>query len=138
MRHRICVIIVIGPKALQLCTHESLSGWLSVALVLLVLWSSHLASCHTISPFEVARLVDRRLAREEQVAAAVESTTGNRLERALSRTQVRLATSRLRDVDPVAAVPLVVPWRDLRSLALVAVLYLGVGYAGTLGITIPR
>src|SRR5438105_718764 len=47
--------ILVAAKALQLATHEPMSGWLPVALVLLVLWSIHLALHHSISPFEVAR-----------------------------------------------------------------------------------
>ncbi len=130
-------LILLLAKTIQLSTRQPMSGWLPVALLLLGIWTVHLALHHSISPFEVARLVDRRLSLQEQVATAVESTTGDRLERALSRTQVRLATSRLRDVDPVRALPLVIPWRDLRGLAGIVVLYGVVGFIGSLGLNLP-
>jgi hypothetical protein len=134
----LCGLVLLVAKTIEVVNHEPMTGWLWLGLFLVAGWAAHLSLHHAISPFEVARLVDRRMALNAQLATAVESTIGSRLERALSRTQVRLATNRLRDVEPSHALPLVVPWRDLRGLAVVVVTYVIVSYAGTLGINLPR
>jgi hypothetical protein len=134
----VCALVLVVAKSMEAINHEPMTGWLWLALFLVVGWCGHLALNHSISPFEVARLVDRRMELNAQVATAVESTIGSRLERALTRTQVRLATNRLRDIEPTRALPLVVPWRDLRGLGALVVAYAVVSYAGTLGINLPR
>jgi hypothetical protein len=134
----LCSLVLVVAKSIEAVNHEPMTGWLWLALFLVVGWCGHLALNHSISPFEVARLVDRRMELNAQVATAVESTIGSRLERALTRTQVRLATNRLRDIEPSHALPLVIPWRDLRGFGALVVAYVVVSFAGTLGINLPR
>ncbi len=134
----LCAIVILLTKIGELITHQPPSAWVMLALFLVVLWASHLALNHVITPFDVARLVDRRLALHAQTATAVEYTLRDRLDRPLARTQVRVATNGLRDLDPNQAIPFLVPGRDLEVLGLVGGLLVLVSVVGTLGITLPR
>jgi hypothetical protein len=132
------LILLLGARALEVVIRQPPSPWISLAIFVIVGWSIHLALHHTISPFEVARLVDRRMALNAQLATAVEFTLRDRLDRPLARTQIRMATNRLRDVEPRQAIAFVVPGRDLRIVGLVAALYLALSEVSALGLNSPQ
>jgi len=131
------VIVLLAARFADMTFHLPLGAWVPLVLFFVIGWSIHLALHHAISPFEVARLVDRRLGLNAQVATAVEHTLDNHLDKPFVRLQVRQATQRVRGIDPGRAIPLVVPARDIRLLALAIAVYaatLIVGSLGSLGI----
>jgi|GEM_PF-4239059 len=130
--------ILLAARVADLAFHLPINTWLPLILFLVIGWSVHLALHHVISPFEVARLVDRRLGLNAQVATAVEFTLDNHLDQPFARLQVRQATQRIRGIDPVRAIPFVLPPRDIRLFALAVVLYVATLIVGSLGsLTLP-
>lgn len=134
----ICGIILLAARLTQLITHVSFGALITLAVFLLAGWGLHLALHHAIAPFEVARLIDRNLGLNAQIATAVEFTLTDRIDRPLARTQIRQATNRLRELDPRAAFPLLWPGRDARILATVVVAYGVTGVLSTMGVNLPR
>ncbi|HVC34558.1 MAG TPA: hypothetical protein VNL16_13695 [Chloroflexota bacterium] len=134
----LCAVILLLARSIQVMIQRPMSGWLPLVLFVVLGWGLHLAFHHEIPSFEVARLVDRRAGLQAQLATAVEYTASRRMDEPLVKTQVRLATSRLRDLDPRQVVPLVWPSTDLRLFVLVAALYGAVSFVGTLGLSLPR
>src|SRR5579884_443235 len=134
----LCAVILLLAKALQVVSLRPISTWLPVVLFVVLGWAFHLAMHHEIPSFEVARLVDRRAGLHAQLATAVEYTLARRLDEPLVKTQIRLATGRIRELEPSEVVPLVWPSRDLQLLAVVAALYGAVTVAGSLGLSVPR
>lgn len=134
----ICAVILLVAKSAQVLSSHPMSGWLPLALFLVLGWGFHLAFHHQIPSFEVARLVDRRAGLQAQLATAVEYTLTRRLDEPLARTQIRLATVRLRELEPDRVVPLVWPGNEARMLILVAALYGALSFVGSLGLTLPR
>jgi hypothetical protein len=130
--------LLLVAKAIELMTHQPMSAWLPLGVFLVVAWSVHLALHHTISPFDVARFVDKSEGLNAQLATAVEYTMRDRIDRPLARTQIRLATNRLRDVEPTRAIPLIIPWRDAQVLGVVVGLFLAGSAASSLGLNEPR
>jgi hypothetical protein len=131
------MILLVG-KALEVASGAPQTPWLSLIVLVVLGWSVHLALHHPIPPFDVARLVDRRLQLKSQIATAVETTTADRLDRPLARTQVRQATNCLRELNPNTAIPVRLPERDLRALAGVLVLYTVLLVGVRLGVNLPR
>lgn len=134
----LCAVILLLARAIQLASLHPMSAWLPLALFLVLGWAFHLALHHEIPSFEVARLVDRRAGLNAQLATAVEYTLARRLDEPLVKTQIRMATGRIRELEPAEVVPLIWPGREVRMLALVAVLYGAITFVGTLGLTVPR
>lgn len=134
----ICGIFLLAARLTQLATHQSHSVVVTLAVFVVAGWGLHLALHHSISAFEVARLIDRRLGLKAQIATAVEFTLTDRLDRPLVRTQIRQATQRLRDLDPDVAFPLVWPGRDARVLATVVAAYAVASLVGASGVSLPR
>lgn len=134
----LCAFILVLAHAAQLLGVRAASAWLPLLLVVVLGWGFHLAFHHVISSFEVARLVDRRAGLQAQLATAVEYTLGQRLNEPLARTQVRLATIRLRELEPRSVVPLVWPGGDARLLAMAVVMYGALSVVGTFGFTRPQ
>ncbi|MGH2459799.1 MAG: hypothetical protein ACRDIY_13130 [Chloroflexota bacterium] len=134
----ICGLILVLAKAVQVLWQHPMSGWLPLILFLVLGWSFHLAVHHRIPSFEVARLVDQRAALQAQLATAVEYTASRRAEAPLAKSQVRLATVRLRELEPSRVVPLIWPGREARILAAMVALYAGLSVVGSLGLTLPR
>jgi hypothetical protein len=134
----LCGVILLVAKALQVVSVHPMSSWLPLVLFLVIGWGFHLALHHEIPSFEIARLLDRRVGLQAQLATAVEYTLARRLDEPLVKTQVRLATTRIRELEPSDVVPVVWPTGELRMLALVGVLYGAVSVVGSLGLTLPR
>jgi hypothetical protein len=134
----LCGMLLVVAKGLQVLTREPQSPWLPLVLFLIAGWAIHLAMHHAISPFDVARFVDRRMDLRAQVATAVELSVKSRLDQPLVRTQVRVATNRLRDLEPRQTIPFVLPGRDAQALGVVVVAYAIVTFVGTLGIDLPQ
>jgi hypothetical protein len=134
----LCALLLLVAKIYETSLDHPLTAWLPLILFFVVGWAVHLSLHHAITPFEVARMVDRRMKLDAQVATAVEYTLSDRLDRPLARTQVRFATNRLRELEPHDVIPLVVPGRDIRVLAFIGVAYAAVAYAGTLGLNLPK
>jgi hypothetical protein len=130
--------IVLVGKAVEVASGRPQTPWLPLIVFLVLGWSIHLALHHPIPPFDVARLVDRRLQLKSQIATAVETTTADRLDRPLARTQVRQATNCLRELNPNTAIPVRLPGRDLWSLAGVVAVYAILVIGARLGVTVPR
>jgi len=119
----LCGVILVGAKGLEVLTREPISPWLPLVLFLITGWAIHLAMHHAITPFDVARFVDRQSHLGAQVATAVELSVESRLDQPLVRTQVRVATNRLRDLEPRQSIPVVLPGRDAQVLGVVVVAY---------------
>jgi hypothetical protein len=134
----LCSAILVAAKGLQVLTGEPMSPWLPLGLFLIAGWAIHLAMHHAITPFDVARFVDRQMDLRAQVATAVELSAKSRLDQPLVRTQVRVATNRLRDLEPSHTIPFVLPGRDAEALALVVVAYAIVTFVGTMRINLPQ
>jgi hypothetical protein len=134
----ISAIVLLLAKAIEVATGRPQTPFLPLLLFLIIGWSLHLALHHPISPFQVARLIDRELKLKAQVATAVETTTTDRLDQPLARAQVRLATNCLRDLYPQSAIAIHLPGRDLRALAGVAMLYGIIVLGVRLGVNLPR
>ncbi len=134
----LCAVILLLAKAIQVASLRPTSAWLPLALFLVLGWAFHLAIHHEIPSFEVARLVDRRAGLNAQLATAVEYTLARRLDEPLVKTQIRMATGRIRELEPAEVVPLIWPGREVRMLAMVAVLYGAFTLIGSLGLTVPR
>jgi len=134
----ICGLILVLAKAIQVLWQYPMSGWLPLVLFLVLGWGFHLALHHQIPSFETARLIDQRATLHAQLATAVEYTTSRRVEEPLVRSQIRLATVRLRDLEPSRVVPLVWPGREARALVAIVALYGGLTVLGSLGLTLPR
>lgn len=134
----LCGIIVLAARVAQVITHQSFPAIVTMAVFVAAGWGLHLALHHAISPFEVARLIDRRLGLDSQIATAVEYTLTDRIDRPLARGQIRRATTRMREIDPRTAFPLVFPGRDARILATVAVAYSVAVGVGSMGVALPR
>ncbi len=134
----LCAVILLLAKVLQVISLHPMSSWLPVVLFVVLGWAFHLAMHHEIPSFEVARLVDRRAGLHAQLATAVEYTLARRLDEPLVKTQIRVATGRIRELEPSEVVPLVWPSRDLQLLAVVAILYGAITVAGSMGLTVPR
>ena len=131
-------ILVLLAKVVSVVTDQPLTPWVTLGIVVVVGWALYLAWHHVILPFDVARIVDRRLRLNAQIATAVETTTSDRLDLPLARTQVRQATNCLRDLNPITTIPVRLPMRDVRALAAVAAAYGAIVISGRLGVTIPR
>lgn len=134
----ICGLILLVARATQILSQRPPSTWLFVSLFLILGWALHLTVHHEIPSFEVARLVDRRMGLHAQLATAVEYTLRQKFDQPLVRTQVRLATGRLRELDPEEVVPLVWPRGEARALAAIVVLYGALSLVGNLGLNLPR
>ena len=132
------VTIVLLVKIGDLAGVQVSTPWLLLTLFLLAGWALHLSLHHPISPFEVARFIDRRENLQAQIATAVESTIADRLDRPLVRAQVRLATNSVRSLDPSTTIPMPVPWRDVRALGGVAALLAAILVGARLGVSLPR
>lgn len=134
----ICGLLLLLARVLQALGQRPPSAWLFVALFLIFGWALHLTLHHDIPCFEVARLVDRQMGLQAQLATAVECTVRQRFDQPLVRTQIRLATGRLRELDPQQVIPLVWPGGEVRSLAAIVVLYGALSLIGNLGLALPR
>lgn len=134
----LCGIILLAARIVQAFTHASFPVFVTMAVFVAAGWGLHLSLHHSISPFEVARLIDRRMGLDAQIATAVEYTLADRIDRPLARGQIRRATARMREIEPRVAFPLVFPGRDARILATVAVAYGVTAAAGSMGVALPQ
>jgi hypothetical protein len=134
----ICAIVLLFARILEALTGRPQTPLLPLLILAIVGWAIHLAWHHAILPFDVARLVDRRLQLNAQIATAVETTTQERLDLPLARTQVRVATNCLRELNPAAAIPVSSPGRDVRAIAAVASIYALILLGTRLGVNLPR
>jgi hypothetical protein len=131
-------VLLLFAKFVEVASGRPQTPWLTLVIFLIVGWSVYLAWHHAILPFDVARLVDRRLHLSAQIATAVETTTAERLDLPLARTQVRVATNCLRELNPTTTIPVRLPARDVRALAAVAAVYAVIVVAARLGVNLPR
>ena len=134
----LCMAFLALARAVEITTHWLMSPWLPIAILLVLGWALHLSLHHSISTFEVARLVDKRMALRAQLATAVESTWQRRQLDSLGQAQARLATRHLREIDPRRTIPLVFPGRDARVLLGIIVLYVGLSVVGNFGLSVPH
>ncbi|HLH73119.1 MAG TPA: hypothetical protein VKX96_07530 [Chloroflexota bacterium] len=134
----ICGVLLVISRALEIATHWMTSPWLPLIFFLVIGWAIHLSLHHSISTFEVARLIDKRMGLQAQVATAVEIAWQHRQLDSLSQAQARLATSRLRECEPHQTFPLVFPGKDVRAFVGVVAVYLVLSVIGTLALNVPR
>ncbi|MBX6770580.1 MAG: hypothetical protein IRY83_02550 [Chloroflexi bacterium] len=134
----LAALILLCARVVQVVTMRPVSAWIYLAMFLVVAWGLHLALHHRIPFFEVARLIDRRAGLQAQLATAVELTQRYRLEHPFFRTQIRLATHRLRELEPSQVVPFVWPSAEIKGLAVVGALLVAVSAIGSLGLSVPR
>ena len=110
--------------------------WLIPTVAIVILWAAVVVQTQGILFHDVARIVDRNLGTREEFATGIEITDRPSVN-SMSAHQLRIATSRLRDISPTDAIGWRWPMGDLKVVIAVAAISGLIVVSSLLGVQVP-
>ena len=129
-------IISIPISSLFYVREEVQPIWIAPVIVVVVLWGMFLTRIQRVSFHDAARIVDRNLGTQEEFATGIE-ISGKPSRSPMSIHQLKMATTRLRDISPSDAIGWRWPVRDLKVVIVVVAVSGLLALTTVVGIRVP-